>query len=33
MELIEKWEREGHIFVVRPQIRPVSRTEQNAKSF
>ncbi len=32
MELIEKWEREGHIFVVRPQIRPVSRTEQNAKA-
>ena len=29
LELVEKWEREGHIFVIRPEIEPVSRTEQN----
>ena len=32
MELIDKWEKEGRIFVVRPQVTPVSRTEQNAKA-
>ena len=31
LELVEKWEREGHIFVIRPEIEPVSRTEQNAE--
>lgn len=29
MELVEKWEEEGHIFVIRPEVEPVSRTEQN----
>ena len=29
LELVEKWEREGHIFVIRPEMEPVSRTEQN----
>lgn len=32
MELIEKWEREGHIFVIRPEIKPVSRTEQKKEA-
>ena len=32
LELIEKWEREGHIYVIRPQIKPVSRTEKNKKA-
>lgn len=32
LELIEKWEKEGHIFVIRPEIKPVSRTEQNPKA-
>ena len=32
MDLIDKWEQEGHIFVLRPQAVPVSRTEQNAKA-
>ena len=27
MEVIEKWEREGRIFVLRPQLTPVKRTE------
>lgn len=31
MELIEKWEEEGHIFVIRPEVEPVSRTEQNVE--
>ena len=26
LELVEKWEREGHIFVIRPEMEPVSRT-------
>ena len=30
MELVEKWE-EGHIFVIRPEVEPVSRTEQNVE--
>ena len=25
MELVEKWEEEGHIFVIRPEVEPVSR--------
>lgn len=32
MELIEKWEEEGHIFVIRPQVPTVSRAEQNVKA-
>ena len=28
LEYIEKWEREGKVFVVRPSVKPVSRTEQ-----
>lgn len=32
LELIEKWEKEGHIFVIRPEIETVSRTEQNAEA-
>lgn len=31
MELVEKWEEEGHIFVIRPDVEPVSRTEQNVE--
>ena len=31
LELIEKWEKEGHIYVVRPEIKTVSRTEKNPK--
>ncbi|MFV0528635.1 MAG: patatin family protein [Lachnospiraceae bacterium] len=26
---IEKWEAQGHIFVIRPEIQPVARTEKN----
>lgn len=29
LELIEKWEKEGHIFVIRPEIPSVSRTESD----
>ena len=29
LELIEKWEREGHIFVLRPEIPTVGRAEKN----
>lgn len=29
LELIEKWELEGKVYVIRPQIPPVSRVEQN----
>lgn len=32
LELVEKWEKEGHIFVIRPRVKTVSRTEQNAKA-
>lgn len=32
MELIEKWEKEGHIFVIRPQIPTVSRAERKAEA-
>lgn len=32
LELIEKWEKEGHIFVIRPEIKPVSRTEQDREA-
>lgn len=32
LELIEKWEKEGHIFVLRPEIPAVSRTEQNQEA-
>lgn len=32
LELIEKWEKEGYIFVIRPDMKPVSRTEQNVKA-
>lgn len=32
LEIVEKWEKEGHIFVIRPQMKTVSRTEQNAKA-
>ncbi len=31
MDLVEKWEEEGHIFVIRPEVEPVSRTEQNVE--
>lgn len=31
LDLIEKWEKEGHIFVVRPESVPVSRTEQDVE--
>lgn len=31
LELVEKWEKEGHIFVIRPEMKTVSRTEQNTK--
>ena len=31
MELVEKWEEEGHIFVIRPEVEPMSRTEQNVE--
>lgn len=31
MELVEKWGEEGHIFVIRPEVEPVSRTEQNVE--
>lgn len=31
LELIEKWEQEGHIFVIRPKMETVSRTEQNIR--
>lgn len=31
LELIEKWEQEGHIFVIRPEMETVSRTEQNTR--
>ncbi len=29
LELIEKWEKEGHIFVIRPEIEPIGRAEQD----
>lgn len=29
---IEKWEEEGKVFVIRPMVRPVSRTERNFDS-
>ena len=29
LELLEKWEREGHIFVIRPEIPAVGRAEAN----
>lgn len=29
LDLVEKWEREGHIFVIRPVSKPISRTEQS----
>ena len=29
LELLEKWEREGHIFVIRPEIPTVGRAEAN----
>jgi predicted patatin/cPLA2 family phospholipase len=29
LELIEKWEKEGHIYVIRPEIKPVARAEQD----
>ena len=32
LDLIEKWEKEGHIFVIRPEIETVSRTEQNVEA-
>lgn len=32
LELIERLESEGHVFVLRPQIPPVSRTENNRES-
>lgn len=31
MELVEKWEDEGKIFVIRPEVEPISRTEQNVE--
>ena len=32
LELIEKWEKEGHIFVIRPEIKPVSRAEKSKEA-
>lgn len=32
LNYIEKWEEEGKVFVVRPMVRPVSRTERNSSS-
>lgn len=32
LELVEKWEEEGHIFVIRPEMKPVSRTEQDKEA-
>ena len=29
LDLIEKWELQGRVYVIRPQIPPVSRVEQN----
>ena len=29
LDLIEKWELQGKVFVIRPQIPPVSRVEQD----
>ena len=29
LELLEKWEREGHIFVIRPEMPTVGRAEAN----
>ena len=29
MELVERWEEEGRIFVIRPQVKPVSRLERS----
>lgn len=29
LELIEKWEKEGHIFVIRPETEPIGRAEQD----
>lgn len=29
LELIEKWEKEGHIFVIRPEMEPVGRAERD----
>lgn len=31
LELIEKWEKEGRIFVIRPETKTVSRTETDSK--
>ncbi len=32
LDLVEKWEREGHIFVIRPVSKPISRTEQDKEA-
>lgn len=32
LDLVEKWEREGHIFVIRPVSKPISRTEQSKEA-
>lgn len=32
LDLLEKWEREGHIFVIRPVSKPISRTEQSKEA-
>lgn len=29
LECVEKWEREGHIFVIRPEIKPIGRAEKD----
>lgn len=31
LDLIEKWEKEGHIFVLRPEMEPVGRAERDAE--
>lgn len=31
MDYIEKWEEEGKVFVIRPEIKPISRLEQNTE--
>lgn len=32
LELIEKWEKEGHIFVIRPEVKPVARAEKSREA-
>ena len=32
LDLIEKWEKEGHIFVIRPEMEPVGRAERDEEN-